>query len=222
MLIKEIRLQTNQLSELYYYYRNVLALPTILLDKNCISITAGKSRLIFEESPGFGNPFYHFAFNIPSNKFEEALELMKNKVNLIWLEDYNSYIADFVTWNAKSFYFLDPAGNILELIARFDLKDIVNENFSGSYILNVSEVGLVMPADGFNDGVEELLHKYPLQYFSKQVPFEHFRAIGDDTGLFIIVPENRIWFATKDARSAIFPIAVNFRVNGKACQLFLP
>jgi hypothetical protein len=222
MLLKEIRLQTNKLSELYYYYSNVLTLPTIFLDKKSISITAGKYRLIFEESPGFGNPFYHFAFNIPSNKFEEAFELMKNKVDLMWLEDYNGYIANFVNWNARSFYFPDSAGNILEFISRFDLKDNVNENFTGSCIRNISEIGLVFPVDGFDEAVEELFQKFPLHYFGKQPPLEHFRAIGDDTGLFIIVPEKRIWFATKDIRSAIFPIAVNFNFNGRSCELFLP
>ena len=98
--------------------------------KISIVATAGKSKLIFEETDIDVNPYYHFAFNIPSNKFEEAFEWMKQKVELLWLEDYKSYIADFVNWHAKSFYFLDPAGNILELIARFDLNDTVEEKFS--------------------------------------------------------------------------------------------
>ena len=35
------------------------------------------------------------------------------KVPLIWINDYNSEIADFVNWHAKSIYFFDPAGNIV-------------------------------------------------------------------------------------------------------------
>ena len=88
-----------------------------------ITITAGETKLIFEEAQADQNPFYHFAFNIPSNKFEEAYEWAKDKVKLLWLKDYDSFIADFKNWHAKSFYFKDPAGNILEMISRFDLND---------------------------------------------------------------------------------------------------
>ena len=51
----------------------------------------------------------------------------EKKAELLWLDDYKGYIADFIKWHAKSFYFKDPAGNILELIARFDLDDIAGE-----------------------------------------------------------------------------------------------
>ena len=89
-------------------------------------------QLIFDEIDTTGNPFYHFAFNIPSNKFEEAFQWMQTRVDLLWLDDYKSYIADFTNWNAKSFYFTDPAGNILEFISRFDLDDIAAEPFSAA------------------------------------------------------------------------------------------
>src|SRR5258708_11611611 len=149
MLLKEVQLQTNHLSALNNFYKEVLELTTGHSDKKSIVVTAGKSKLIFEETDADVNPFYHFAFNIPSNKFEEAFEWMKQKVELLWLEDYKSYIADFVNWHAKSFYFTDPAGNILELIARFDLNDIADEKFSSTHIRNISEIGLVFPVNSF-------------------------------------------------------------------------
>ena len=103
-----------------------MELTTVYSNRESITVTAGKSSLIFEEADAGVNPFYHFAFNIPSNKFEEAFEWMRQKVELLWLDDYKGYVADFVNWHAKSFYFVDPAGNILELISRFDLNDIAN------------------------------------------------------------------------------------------------
>jgi catechol-2,3-dioxygenase len=57
------------------------------------------------------------------------LEWAKKKVELLWLEDYDGYTANFVNWNAQSFYFLDPSGNIVELIARFDLNDHATDPF---------------------------------------------------------------------------------------------
>ena len=215
MLFKEIRLKTNHLSALYHFYKDVLKLTTVYGDEKSITVTAGESQLIFEETDDIGNPFYHLAFNIPFNKFEEAFQWMKEKQELLWLDDYKVYIADFVNWNAKSFYFLDPAGNILELITRFDLNDSVEEKFSSKHIRNVSEIGLVIPKESFDNEVKNLLEQYLLSYFAKQAPMLHFRAVGNDEGLFIIVPENRVWFSTKNTISHIFSIGILFMENDK-------
>jgi len=219
MLLKEIRLQTSQLLSLFNFYGEKLELPALKTGKTGVSITAGASQLIFDEIDTTENPFYHFAFNIPSNKFEEAFQWMHTRVELLWLDDYKSYIADFTNWNAKSFYFTDPAGNILEFIARFDLDDIAAEPFSAMQIRNVSEIGLVFPLKEFDSGVSNLLGRYPLSYFDKQPPMPHFRAIGNDQGLFVIVPENRVWFSTKNMRSVIFPIQVVFMEKNRLFKL---
>ena len=212
MLLKEIKLQANEPSVLYNFYKEILEFP-VSYEDNCLEVTAGKSKLIFYTTELPVNPFYHFAFNIPSNKFEEAFELIGKKINLLWLDDYKSYIADFVNWKARSFYFTDPAGNILEIIARFDLNDITEEIFSSKLIRNISEIGLVFPGDSFQNDVNKLLQQYPLHYFAKQPPLPQFKALGDDEGLFIIVPENRLWFSTKNKTSKIFPMEINFIQN---------
>lgn len=219
MLLKEVQLQTKNLSALYNFYKEVLELNCVYSDKKNIIVTAGKSVLIFEETDADVNPFYHFAFNIPSNKFKEAFEWMQRKVDLLWLEDYKSYVADFVNWHAKSFYFHDPAGNILELIARFDLNDTVDEKFSSKHIRNISEIGLVFPLKSFDNEVNNLLEKYPLSYFDKQPPMPYFRAVGNDEGLLVIVPENRIWFATKNMESKIFPSRISFMEKNKLYEI---
>jgi hypothetical protein len=221
MLLKELRLRTNHLSILYNFYKEVLELPTVYSNEKSITILAGTSKLIFEETNDIDNPFYHFAFNIPSNKFEEAFQWMKKRVELLWLDDYKSYIADFVNWKAKSFYFIDPAGNILELIARFVLKDAVDEKYSPAHIRNVSEIGLVFPIKSFQKDVDNFRKLFPIPYFDKQLPLQYFKAIGNDEGLFIVVPENRIWFSTKNKRSQIFPIQISFMENNKLYELVM-
>lgn len=114
---------------------------------------------------------------------------MKRKAGLLWLDDYKGYIADFIGWHAKSFYFIDPAGNIPELIARFGLNDTAGEKFSSAHIRYVSEIGLVFPIKRFDSDVNKLLKQYPLVCFDKQQPMPYFRAVGTDEGLFVIVPE---------------------------------
>lgn len=220
MQIKELKLQSTNILALFSFYKDVLELPVIQSGKR-ISITAGETKLIFDEVAKNESPFYHFAFNIPSNKFYEALQWVKQRQELLWLKDYNGFIADFVNWHAKSFYFKDAAGNILEMIARFDLNDEVDEPFSSSQIRSVSEIGIVLPLDTFDKDVNALMMQYSLNYFHKQKPSEHFRVLGNEEGLFIMVPENRLWFATEN-EAKIYTSIITFVNNDKLHKLNLP
>src|SRR5947207_4232176 len=139
MRIKKLFLQTSYLKTLEEFYSSILELPSETIDKKEIVVKIGISDLIFTETKE-AEPFYHFAINIPSNKIEEAKTWLGNKVKLLWMEDYENDIADFVNWHAKSVYFYDPAGNIVELIARFDLDNNVSETFSSRQFLSVNEV----------------------------------------------------------------------------------
>ena len=214
MIFTEIRLQVNRLFPLYNFYKNVLELRVTDDDDNHFTIHTVVSKLIFEKTNDpLSYPFYHFAFNIPSNRIEEAHDWLKKRIDLLWLKDYNSPIADFGNWRAKSVYFLDPAGNIVEFIARADRKDIINEPFSSNHVRNVSEIGLVFSGHSFRESIEQLLKKYDLKYFSKQPRLENFCVIGDDEGLFIIVPESRNWYPCDNKPAGIFPITITFLVD---------
>jgi len=227
MQIKRLILQTSALEKLTDFYIKLMQLPVKKSgvarqspgvgghDQKEIAITIGSTELVFQQAKA-ADPFYHFAINIPANKIEEAKEWLKDRVKLIWMNDYKSDVADFVTWHAKSVYFYDPAGNILELIARFDLDNQTSEPFSSKQFLSVSEIGLVFPEKQFDKRIEKLIKQYGLSYFPKQPPLPQFRAVGDDEGLFIIVPENRHWFPTSKA-SGVFDIQIEGEANGKFC-----
>jgi len=217
MQIKKIALETAHIKALVEFYSFILEMPVRAINEKEIVINIGSSDLTFMETSK-GQPFYHFAFNIPSNKIGEAKDWLTNKVKLLWMEDYKSDIADFVNWHAKSVYFYDRAGNILELIARFDLNNNSNETFSSKQLISINEVGLVFKQNEFEARTSELLKNYALSYFSKQPPLSQFRAIGDDEGLFVIVPEHRNWFPT-DKPAGIFPMSVEFENEGKEYRL---
>jgi len=215
MKIKELILQTAACEPLKEFYAEVLLLPVDSKGSDCFIVQAGATRLIFTRASPGNEPVYHFAFNIPSNKIEEARAWLLQRVALLWLKEYNSDIAEFVGWHARSVYFLDPAGNILEFIARFDLDDRAEESFSATQIRNISELGLVFPENNFDDAVSDLILRYGLGYFSKQPPLPHFRALGNDEGLFVIVPEGRIWFSTTNVKAGIFPLKALFEEEGR-------
>jgi hypothetical protein len=89
----------------------------------------------------------------------------------------------------------------------------VEEPFSANHVRNVSEIGLVFHEQGFKVSVEKMLRDHQLAYFAKQPPLESFCAVGDDEGLFIIVPDNRSWYPCKDKPSGLFPMQITFFVE---------
>ena len=142
MLIKEIVLYTSvDFDTLKIYYTDLLGLKVLKEKSNVISFSVGSSILTFEKNTDYEDPVYHFAFNIPSNKFKEAKKyLTTSGIELLSLDGSDEF--DFKSWNAHSIYFYDPAGNILEFISRHNLENDSDQKFSGDSILNISEIGL--------------------------------------------------------------------------------
>src|SRR5437762_992942 len=105
MKIKEVALHTSAFEPLRKFYADVLGLPVRSTSNDSFIVEAGMSRLIFERAGRDLQPVYHFAFNIPSNKIDEARSWLLKRVALLWLEDYQSDIAEFEGWHARSVYF---------------------------------------------------------------------------------------------------------------------
>jgi len=213
MQINRVILQTSVLKALTVFYNSLIELRADGRNEGETTIMIGSTELVFKQVSA-ADPFYHFAINIPANKIEEAKKWLSGRVELIRMDPYESDIADFASWHAKSIYFFDPAGNIVELIARFDLDNKTDEPFSSAQFLSVSEVGLVLKENEFHKSVASLLQQYQLSYFDKQPPLRYFRVVGNDEGLFIVVPENRNWFPTNKS-SGIFPMEVKFENDGR-------
>ena len=70
---------------------------------------ASATELRFEPGP---DVCCHWALNVPPQRFEEAVRHAAERVQLLE-ED-----VPFPNWRARAAYFYDPAGNIVELIAR--------------------------------------------------------------------------------------------------------
>jgi len=193
MNILEIEIQTDDLLETEVFYSDILGLQLTGKGQNSISFLSGQSTLTFIKSNN-QNPKYHFAFNIPHNKLDEAIIWATSKLNLIENAD-NGIVANFESWNAKAIYFFDNNGNILEFIARFDLDNDSDKPFGISSIQSISEIGIV--ADAPIKLADKLVEKNNLYFFVKGSKSEKFVTLGDDNGLFIIVETNRKWYPTE-------------------------
>ena len=72
MLINKVNLASNSLAKTKAFYLNRLGAKLLGETPNSFSIKIGASELIFTEANSGSKPFYHLAFNIPSNQFKEA------------------------------------------------------------------------------------------------------------------------------------------------------
>ncbi len=199
MDIKKVKLQTGKLRELKEFYLNTLGFKCFSENDKSFTVIAGSSLLTFEQ--GNGNAFYHFAFNISENMIVQSLEWIQAKAEPMTYNGEN--IIDFRSWDAHSIYFYDPAGNIIEFIARHRLENASNGEFSFNNITSISEIG--MPVKNVEEFFKEINEATGIPLFSGDN--ESFTAAGDDNGLLIIVPEGRNWFPNCPP-AKIYPITL--------------
>jgi len=184
------------LIELKKFYTSLLGLPMISEQSDRFSIRAGETTIRFiktnEESAA---PFYHFAFNIPENKILKAREWQLKRTALSATpphmidEKYPNDIRHFQNWNAHSVFFWDPAGNLVEYIARHDLKNSVDGEFSSKDFLCASEIAFIV--SDTNTIADDIKSSFGLtQYRGGD---ENFRAIGDENGLLLVMKKGRVW-----------------------------
>ena len=72
MEINLVVLRTKNLMQMKKFYMETLGFSLIKKDNDSFRIATGTSELEFTSKKVEGNPYYHFAFNIPANKFNEA------------------------------------------------------------------------------------------------------------------------------------------------------
>ena len=121
------------------------------------------------------------------------------------IEFQGSPVIDFPNWNAKSLYFYDNNGNVLECIARFDNESGSEKPFDSSGFISISEIALV--SDNVKELAADLIKRYNLAYFTRQKQSEEFSVLGDDIGLIILVNSSRNWFPTP-VHVEIFPVGM--------------
>ncbi|MDQ3707203.1 MAG: VOC family protein [Chloroflexota bacterium] len=202
MKVTKVALFTNSLEAQVRFYMNVLHLPTVA-DSESLHIQVGSSELTFRQSTGNQTHAYHFAFNIPENRFEEAKAWIAEHIPLI-ANSSGEDSFDFKNWNAHSCYFRDAAGNILEFIARHGLPNASDMPFDEQGILSISEIGIA--SDDVIATVEQLQGAGMPIYDG--AGSDTFAAVGDEHGLLIVVRHGRIWFPDTGTPADLVPLKV--------------
>ncbi|WP_172373820.1 hypothetical protein [Sporosarcina jiandibaonis] len=205
MEIKQVTLRTHNFEKMKRFYNKTLELTLIYEDQERFCVAVGSSKLEFTKKGVKERPYYHFAFNIQSNIFDEAKSWVKEKVNLN-LEDGDDE-ADFSHLPARSLYFYDPSGNVVEFISRHSISEAGEKTFSPKSILNISEISLTVP-DAIKAG-KQLVERGINERDNEPLSSTSLNFMGDSTtGVFILLnqPDRRWIFSEKV--SAIFPLEI--------------
>jgi len=214
MNITYLELPTIDLQAQRDFYAKILEL-SVKLSPRGLEVQAGNTSLVFTQAQADFDGAYHFAFNIPENQFQAAKAWMSNRIPLLYDETGKDEFAS-ESWNSNSVYFKDAAGNVLEFIARHNLKNAVLGDFESQQILNISEIGL--PSKDVIAFANELCNKLSLSVF-RQEPSETFTPVGDDNGLFIVPVQDRIWIPNSGVPAKLLPVKVAGEANDQGWEI---
>jgi len=207
------------------FYRGVLGLLLLEDTPDRLTIRAGQTRLTFRRpAPDRGNPFYHFAFNIPENKVVSAHRWQERRTPLVpvpkTLRDpkYPDEVVNYSHWNAHSIFFFDPSGNVVEYIARHDLRNAAPGDFGSEDILYASEIAFVV--DDVAATAAKLKDLAGVEQYKGAS--DQFVAVGDETGLLLVMKRGRVisFDAPEKKAVSIFPTAAVVRGDRRTDYLF--
>jgi catechol-2,3-dioxygenase len=196
MELRKLKLYSKDISAQFDFYKNVLGLEADFSGENKISITAGSTQLIFEEEKQ-SNFTYHFAFLIPNQKLEQAIDFLEKK-GIELLKRNGEKIIYFGTKEnhiGRAIYFFDEDGNIAEFIERESLKFEDKEDFHINQIIKINEIG--MPVDNPKVVSRQLINRFNIHLINRNHLNDIFCWVGDYNGVFIVVKNGRNWLPTK-------------------------
>ncbi|MCZ6574658.1 MAG: hypothetical protein O7C98_16010 [Planctomycetota bacterium] len=202
-----LKLHTHRLDEQRAFYSKTLGLPVVAESKQSFTIEAGGTTLEFEQASDQAAPFYHFAFNIPENKLAKAKQWLIPRCPLLRDSWTGADELFFEAWNAHATYFHDPAGNIVEFIARHTLQNARGGAFGVEDILYASEIGLVGDQEQLG---EQIMGALGVRRYHHSPMF-----VGDEHGLFVLAPVGRPWIPERVKAAAVFPAEVTVAGHGR-------
>jgi hypothetical protein len=194
----------DKVVDLTAFYAAELAAKT---DNERDELRIGETQLVFEGVAG--NPFYHFAFLVPGNRFDAALQWSQTHFDLLPDSENGELVFDFESWSARAFYFRDPADNIVELIAHSGVGESGESGaFDPSELLGLSEIGLIGNSTEIAQGLAEI----ELGLWDGALSPGRLAFFGERTKTLIVAEPGRGWLPTGRPAEA-YP--VDLLITGK-------
>jgi hypothetical protein len=216
MYIQELSLHTRHVADQKVFYCTTLGLSLLTETTDSFTVQAGRTRLRFQESEPDVPP-YHVAFTIPCQTFHEAKSWVQKRIPLLHKNGADEIF--FANLNARSFYFCDPAGNILEYIMHQHLNDERDPADGAASVLHVSEIGL--PVEDVPAFADRLYKQFALEPYGGSIS-ENFAFLGDIFGQVVVVKVGRPWLPTETVPAAVAPVRLTIRGHQEQEVQFWP
>ncbi len=200
--ILRVKLLATRLDAMAVFYSETMGWP-VARRGAALVVRAGGTEIVFEPSPGDDAPYYHLAWAIPSNKFSAGKVWLAGRTPILRHPDGRDEF-HFRTARRRAVYFGDPAGNILELIARDDLGDIAAGGFGLGDLLYVNHAGLVV--DDMSAAIRTISGSLGLEPTAPPEP--SFTKLGDAYRHVVLVPKDRLWLPKMNRGAEVFAAEV--------------
>jgi catechol-2,3-dioxygenase len=235
--IIELNLRARRLNQNRFFWETLMGFTVI--DAPSVSqytLQVGNTKLTFRQStiqPELEDTFfpqYHFTISIPSNQIEACLEwvLSQKATNPATNEEvtipiWKDYLNDAEIirrnlYNSQSVFIQDPAGNIVELLARHDMNNTATGTFNNGMFIGISEVGIVtrdvrktaaLLKETF--GVEEVLGSS-----------NSFKPMGGATGLLKLIVPGKPWIPTENELAVDHEMELTIKHTQQLDPILLP
>lgn len=192
MRITEAMLYTNRLDEMKRFYVEKLGLSVVDENSTRFQIELGEDTLIFQEAITEQERQYHFAINIPANRFKEAKEWIMSRVPLLTEEGEDEIYFEGI--DASSLYFYDADENVIELIARHSINPESNiESFSSNEFLGIGEMSLTVEDPSLVAQALETIGVRRRDGNSIDPHHLNFMGPPNHNTYMLLVPRGRVW-----------------------------
>jgi hypothetical protein len=162
--------------------------------------------------------FHHFALQVPGNRFRVAQAWLAEQGPLCARPAKKDPTFDFDNIDARASYVLDPAGNIVELIAFQNLDDVLRTGpFDPCELIGAAELGLVVTD---RQAATTVLSAHGLQVWSGTAEPERLQFIGRRGCSIILASPGRGWLPT-DRPAALAAASIELETSGRIVRFTL-
>jgi catechol 2,3-dioxygenase-like lactoylglutathione lyase family enzyme len=194
MQIHELTLATKDLAAEWAFWGERLGLPTREAD-DAIEVPLQASTIRFEAASPGTDPRYHFAINVPRRSITEAAAWIDERHELLAFHG-DPDVEEGATIvhtdrGASALYFLDGAGNVVELIANHHLDNASDAPFGPDSLLEIAEIGVATADIEATRAAIQATLSAEILWGGREG--WKLTAIGDDHGVVIVAPTGRGW-----------------------------
>lgn len=192
MKIFQVNLKCHDMHRMKEFYTKVLEMELLTETESYFTIMAGTTKILFEKDDAI--PYYHVCFRTNAEYFDHMYQRLGAESVLVPNQkgEYSMF------WKGKQAYFIDPDGNILEMLER-PLEGTRQKEIRWH---DVGEVGL--PVNDVTSMEKELDQYLKNEQMDSS---ETFAFYGDSKGVFVLVKVGRNWYPTERA-AVISPVKI--------------